>query len=930
MLSSAFFSASLACLLAVWAAAARASRRGQPVPALTILLAGSIPPLLVASVMITAGTRFGDLRVTLEGMRLRLGPADRGVTVRVGGSPDEDHLVVRGLPPGFLFFRAVAGGVRVELGPAAPKPERSKGDFERPFAAVRLNGVRPFHNAVPLTSGARVLFASGTALRFDTARRSFVPDAGTARGSYLSIARRTSSFVLDRLQVPIRRELTAEAETYPLRYYAAPDGVPPQTPAGERSGSFICQDGGLMRGDFYLVLTGPEARVERPGLPPSAFEPAVTTIPDGGSARLALFRLDYHDPRDPDASRPSRAQERRSLLAKYTRGVLELILDTPDTVRLGRAELDALRQEAARTRVPMLLTLAGEAAEPDISKGRMLLRFEAIGAPLRNELWSRIEPPAQGKELRVTTHAGSRLFEIGDAFPIGEDMAVLLRVSRLDLPWGALALVAVMSAASVFAGRERRSRALDLMLLSGVELLLAVRFLIAYQGAGLDASAAAAVWESLGVLVLLPFLVQASLELHARSGKLAAPTLCHGLLATAALATILSRLPAAPSTWLSLLLPAVVPLLLGGLLLPALDRLPLGLPSAGGRASSLWLVGGAAGLILLRLLTLLLLGWKERMTLGLSAAVSLYYIPWALLIFALLWARRERPLSFVWLWLLLGILYLAIPALAHDWGTAFIFSLPALLLFALPLVERPTWLSRLLAVPLAFTLAVHTVLPLVPAFNLSHRVAGWEPGDIEVSRADPAAAAALLERKTATTQNALRVWNLAAPRQLREVGTTAAESQVIVMENLRDYASRGLLGTGYLGVPLSPPLTATQLDDNLSAVHLLGTFGWLGSLLLLLLLAAWAVAPLLSTARGGAIPAAGITPRAAFGLMLLWTFFAAGMYMLSANTELLLFTGKNVYFLAAASLSDAAEGGLLITLALWALGEPAGARQAGP
>ena len=41
--------------------------------------------------------------------------------------------------------------------------------------------------------------------------------------------------------------------------------------------------------------------------------------------------------------------------------------------------------------------------------------------------------------------------------------------------------------------------------------------------------------------------------------------------------------------------------------------------------------------------------------------------------------------------------------------------------------------------------------------------------------------------------------------------------------------------------------------------------------------------------------------------------------MLSANIELLLFTGKNIYFLAASSLSDAVEGSLLVLLALWAL-----------
>ncbi len=53
--------------------------------------------------------------------------------------------------------------------------------------------------------------------------------------------------------------------------------------------------------------------------------------------------------------------------------------------------------------------------------------------------------------------------------------------------------------------------------------------------------------------------------------------------------------------------------------------------------------------------------------------------------------------------------------------------------------------------------------------------------------------------------------------------------------------------------------------------------------------------------------------------MLVWTIAVAGLYMVSANVELLLFTGKNVYFLAAASRSDLVEGTLLVLLALWAL-----------
>jgi hypothetical protein len=145
------------------------------------------------------------------------------------------------------------------------------------------------------------------------------------------------------------------------------------------------------------------------------------------------------------------------------------------------------------------------------------------------------------------------------------------------------------------------------------------------------------------------------------------------------------------------------------------------------------------------------------------------------------------------------------------------------------------------------------------------------------------------------------------------------------MENLRAYAVRGPFGRGYLAVPLSPPLAATHLNDNLSAVHLLGPFGWVGALALLLLFCGWIAASVAGPPAAADLSA--LAPRAAWGLMLLWTLSLAALYMLSANVELLLFTGKNIYFLAASSLSDAAEGALLVLLALWALGdEPSASR----
>jgi hypothetical protein len=915
MLSSAAFAFSFLLLLVAWIAAVHQARAGQPVSGSVLFLAGLAPPLLVTLVMLAAGTRFGDLRVALEGLRFRLEAAGAG-GVRVGGSPKLDHLVVHDLPPGFLTFRPTNEGLAVEITPGTPA---TSDDAQPAFAAVRVGDQHPFHNAVPLAGGAQVSVGHGALIAFDPKVPGFA--------GYPEIPSRSFTLLDYRIPVRIGRELTAEAAIHPLRYYAAASAKELLSAVSEPLGSFICRDGGLLRRDLFLVLTDPEIQVRRPRLPPAGFQPRVTTIPEGGSVHLALFRLDYHDPRVQEAARPSRAQERRSFTARYEKGLLEIVFDTPDFIRLERDGLDKLREQAETNKLPFLLTLAGEGFDTGTSKGQMLLRFASLGAPLGPELFSRIEPPQSGSDLRVTTHTGIRLFQLGDAFQVGEDGAVLLRVSRLDLPWGMLLLVWMTSAAALIASVGQRDRALDFLLLSGVEILLALRLLIAYQGSYLDPAAARATWESLGAFVAVPFILQAALALYERRGRLA-PLLGHGLIATTALAAILYRARVEPKGWLALLLPLAAPLLLGRVLLPLLDRFPWnGTAALGGKRPWLRLVAIAVLLIIVRLVTLGALGWKERMVLGPLGvmAVSLYYIPWALLVFALLWGLRERRWAFAALWVLMGVLYVGIPALVHDWGTAFIFSLPALLLFALPSLEKP-WRPRTLplVLPLALMVAFHAVLPLFPALGLSHRLPGtWEASDVLRARTDPKAAEDLLAQKTQISRNSLRLWNLMAPAELRAVGTTEAESQIVVMENLRDYAAQGLLGAGYLGVPLSPPLATTQLDDNLSALHLLGTFGGLGSLLLLLLLAGWAVAPFFLATGGTAGMGSGIAPRTAFGLMLLWTLFAAGLYMLSANVELVVFTGKNIYFLAAASLSDAAEGTLLVTLALWAFRGPA-------
>jgi hypothetical protein len=884
----------LAALVALWVAAFLRTRKGAPVGPGPVILAAILPSLAFALVSLAAAPRFGDLRVALEGLRFRLGDGGGPAEIRVGGSEEKDHLVVPDLPEGFLTFRKTAGGVKIEIHPDPWEPSKDAGadEVRRRFAVVRVDGERPFHNAVEL-DGVTSIVVGGRKTGLDPAS---LPVRRTPLGPF---------------RPRILRQLPAEQEIFPVREYAAPArGTPLEGPGGEPLGSFVSRDGGLFRGTPFLVFVdGPVQAELKTGL--AGFKSEVKVLGDGASIKLALFRIDLEPPWAGSGHRPSRAQEKRSFKVSYERGTLNLIFDTPVYIRIRPAELEKLRRRAERARTEPVIRILSPRFEETAGEGQMLLEFSALGDVLSTELFSRIELP-EGDNLRVTTHTGARIFHLGDAFEVGQASAAIIRVSKLGLPWGTLLLLSAGAAAAVAAGFGRRQRLLPFVFLSGVEMLLALRLLIAYEGAYLDPAAASAAWQSLAACLAVPFALQAALDLYDRSLGLLSGV--HGLVAAAGMITALVAARAGlKDIALAVGVPLLVlPIAVGLFGLPLLDRLPWSAPAAGVRRPFRlpWIVAGI--LLLVRVITLFGLGWKERMDLLVAVlAVSLYAVPWALFIFALVWGRREHKQTWIHLWLLMAGVYGLLSWAARDLGALLIFPLPVMLLFALPLIEgkRP-FSSTLLALPLLLVLFGHAVvLPFFPLLR-----PGWTPADAEKARVDPAAAQSLFAKRTEADRNRLRLWNQFAPDRLREVGTNEAEGLVIVMENLDAYGSRGPLGEGWLGVPLSEPLRATHLDDNLSAVHVLGPFGWAGTLALLALLAGWVVLPLTAAGSPGALDS-----RTAFGLLAAWTLGLSGLYMISANIGLLLFTGKNVYFLAAASLSDMAEASLLLLLALWAL-----------
>ena len=244
------------------------------------------------------------------------------------------------------------------------------------------------------------------------------------------------------------------------------------------------------------------------------------------------------------------------------------------------------------------------------------------------------------------------------------------------------------------------------------------------------------------------------------------------------------------------------------------------------------------------------------------------------------------------------------------------------MLFALPFLVKPNLIKVVMAVPFVLTIGLHLFCFVLPWTRGREDVkAGSAP--YQQALADERQAERFLDERLATTSNQLRFMTLAMPSQLERDGTARAEGLVMQRRILDRYGGRGLFGAGYL----APPLTIfgdTHLNDNLSAIHVLAPFGLFGAAGILALLVALALLPVIAALVGKArpldTPEQAIDQPAAVGVLALWTFCLDGLYMFAANVGLVLFTGKNVYLLAAASKSDAIEGGVLLLIALFTLG----------
>jgi len=937
------FGSILIITILCWVLLARsdAGQRRRP-----LLLFLSIAPFLLFSSVVVAAfltAPAGEYRAALEAVSFRFS-ADDAVTVGGGTDGDDaDDLIVRDLPPHYLTFRREGESVAAYLPPAV-NPENDNPSY----AAVRVDGERPFANSVLLGAGSTI-----GGREFDIGRR-MITAAGT---TYPAIPKRKQEFFW--WSIPILRNLTAETAMYPLRFLARPVGA--EDPATDRNGvvlgSFLSFDAesadgetlvgrirsaflGFFRPSLYLTLTGDGTEVTVGGKAVSGYQIRIAEIKPGRDRHFALYRLDYADPARGEESH-SAAQERRSFRASYNNDRLSLVFDTPDIVRLPPESIVRLL-DRQKEKGSFLLATRDSSRNTPIATNQMVLSFHDLGPRIQNESYSAMVITEKGDcALRVTTHSGTKCFDLGDAFSIGDDAAAIVRLTRIQIPWAMIATLFLLSFLSIGWPGWLEQNPGAVIIISAAEVLLAVRLLIAFEGGVLDASSAAALWESLAAYAMLPLTLRVAWLMGQRHASvrdsllwLVTPEGRNVLLREIAISALVVMallranvaLAGAIAVGAAVVLLPIVAAIVGR---PFVERFTRPIEE---RAILKICVFGLA-ITAVRVLMWLGLGWKERIALaGADLAVTVLYLPVVFLFFALLWRESTRdaslPLSKAKIAGALAagaigvLLTIVLPYAVRDSGSVFVHLPAVLLLFAIPMLSRPTPRAVIMGVPLILLLLAHTVILLVP------RLRGGEDAEPSKNRAYQRALASeseaeqFLALRLKASANDLRLMSQIAPHQLEEAGTLKAEGLVAQRRMLDRYSGRGILGAGFLNVPLAV-FRSTHLNDNLSAIHILAPFGILGGAAVLALLAALAILPLYSVLRSrllaGLSPEDTVSARSALGIISLWTFCVAGIYMFAANVGLVLFTGKNVYLLAAASKSDAVEGGVLLLIALLSL-----------
>jgi hypothetical protein len=303
---------------------------------------------------------------------------------------------------------------------------------------------------------------------------------------------------------------------------------------------------------------------------------------------------------------------------------------------------------------------------------------------------------------------------------------------------------------------------------------------------------------------------------------------------------------------------------------------------------------------------LLMLGWKESISAGgVRLSISAAHIPAAVILQGFFLYRLfervrrnrhiESPDLFAVVCILLFVWVLP-AALTSDIGLA-LLNVPVLV-FLLLGCHRSIQREKLRAadfLPWALAIGVIVFVGIAPMWRLVIPLLGNEEQ--------------MLER--ASDSNFARFIHFAEPERLRELATKRGESLAITSAILQSYISTGLTGRGYGQSEISPHLADTALRDFAPAVFIAAEWGLFGTTAMLLIYAAFFLIGQMTAPWSGSDAAVrGSTTRGLAGTILFVaaaTLAVTSIYMILANHELLLLTGKNAYLFGLDSAGDLLE-----------------------
>ncbi len=735
------------------------------------------------------------------------------------------------------------------------------------------------------------LCISGTCWTWNAGDRSFTSGKKTAQ-----IPRRQTEIpgLGWTFALPFAKPATAGLRTWSVDWLARESGV---IGAGRHLRSFLAYSS--LDSTLRLMVLDREVSLVRDGA-------AVTASTEYGiddGERLAFYTL----PPEGSAFAAPGIAERRSVVYRAGQRGFVLDLDTPEIHSLTVKELRALETEVAkRKRVALSM---GDAQLVDHS-----LYFAGLSesvAVQSNALFelSRYFPRDFQSSFRIITPRGPVDSALGKIAWIGStDLAAV----RLDVVRPPLLLLSIGLGLLLFKAIAAWTAELDLtrVLMAGtIEILAGMRLLLGYRVWAMPPHRLEAVELALVAWMALPwmFLVACQPKLRSRT---AAPALA-GLFLSAmfCLRVVDGRMK---WFWLAAhLLPLIrIPEQQLASVRSVYEKLLARLKAAAPRDP---IVFAAVAFTVIRLL-LLLFGFKEAIFLGGARfSLSVVHIPAAAILEGLfLWRAWKNVkehgrvthqdliaaiaiLVFVW----------ALPAgLTSDIGLA-LLNAPAFILLLLALTRHSAArgaraLSRALVAVMVIFLAGAPLLRLaLPLVSSDERLLS--------AASDP---------------NYARFLHFAAPERLQELATKRGESLAIMSAILQSYISSGLAGRGYGHSEVSPHLGDTALRDFAPAVFVAAEWGLIGTvaalityLLFTVIAHAWLPWQSESSNAGPAIAAVAAL-----------TITVSSVYMILANHELLLLTGKNAYLLGLDSAGDVME--VLVLLLLIAFGTRSEAAQA--